>query len=268
MSQMVEEIDVDVDPMTAFTVFTDDFEQWWGDGHIDAWDSSRAVARRIEGGVGGRVVEVYVDDELELARITVWEPGTRVTWKSSVDDVTIDVTFEAIANGTRVRVVGSVPDGGVGAAGLSFVRMIPQWLPRHLARRAAGVTRPDLNRLHVVVRYEKPVAAAHWLVDVLGFEQTGDLPATDDGDAFSWVELRVGGSSILLWPLEGERAGAPTHDVWVYVDDLDEAFDRVEKAGTTIVEPIKHHGFKRFVCADPEGNVWSLLQARPTMGSS
>jgi uncharacterized glyoxalase superfamily protein PhnB len=262
---MVEEIEVDVDPMTAFTVFTDEFDQWWGDGHIDAWDSSRKIGRRIDGGVGGRVVEVYVDEELELARITVWEPGTRVVWTSSVDDVTIDVTFEAIANGTRVRVIGSVPEGGRAGAGLSFVRMIPQWLPRHLDRRRVGTVRPPLSRMHVVVRYEKPVAAAHWLVAALGLEQTGDLPETDGPDAFPWVELRVGGSSVLLWPLEGERAGSPTHDVWIYVDDLDASFARAEKMGATIIEPIHHHGFRRFVCADREGNHWSLLQAPPTM---
>ncbi len=50
---MSEAIDVDVDPMTAFTVFTDEFADWWGNGPIDAWDSSRVVGRRIEPGVGG-----------------------------------------------------------------------------------------------------------------------------------------------------------------------------------------------------------------------
>ena len=39
-------IDVDVDPMTAFKVFTDEFDQWWGNGPIDAWDSSRCIGRR------------------------------------------------------------------------------------------------------------------------------------------------------------------------------------------------------------------------------
>ena len=56
MPTMSETVDVDVDPMTAFTVFTDEFEQWWGNGPIDAWDSSRVVSRRIEPGVGGRQI--------------------------------------------------------------------------------------------------------------------------------------------------------------------------------------------------------------------
>ena len=50
-------IDVDVDPMTAFTAFTDEIDQWWGNGPIDAWDSSRCIGRRFEPGVGGRLLE-------------------------------------------------------------------------------------------------------------------------------------------------------------------------------------------------------------------
>ena len=55
-------VDVDVDPITAFTAFTDEIEQWWGNGPIDAWDSSRCIGRRLEPGVGGRLLEVYADE--------------------------------------------------------------------------------------------------------------------------------------------------------------------------------------------------------------
>ena len=30
MTSMTETIDVSTDPMTAFTAFTDEFDQWWG----------------------------------------------------------------------------------------------------------------------------------------------------------------------------------------------------------------------------------------------
>ena len=62
-------IDVGVDPMTAFTAFTDELDQWWGNGPIDAWDSSRCIGRRLEPGVGGRLLELYEDDALELGRV-------------------------------------------------------------------------------------------------------------------------------------------------------------------------------------------------------
>ena len=118
---MSESVDVEVDPMTAFEVFTQELDQWWGNGPIDAWDSSLSVARRLEPGVGGRLLEVYPDDVLELGRLTVWEPGARVSWTSSVDDVTIDVTFHPLDGGhTRVRVDGTATGPHAGA-GFSFV---------------------------------------------------------------------------------------------------------------------------------------------------
>src|ERR1051325_5171452 len=120
MPAVTETIDVAVDPMRAFTAFTDEFDQWWGNGPIDAYDTWRLVERRIEGGVGGRLVEDYGDEERVTGTITIWEPGARLAWTTR-NDVTIDVTFEAHAAGTRVRVIGTVPDGVEGTADLSMV---------------------------------------------------------------------------------------------------------------------------------------------------
>jgi uncharacterized glyoxalase superfamily protein PhnB len=253
-------VDVDVDPMTAFTVFTDEFEQWWGNGPIDAWDSSRVIGRRIEPGVGGRLLELYADDALELGRVTVWEPGIRLAWQSSVDDVVIDVRFETIGGGTRVTVEGSVPEGGTGRGGLAFVRMTPQWLPRYLARRETP--RPELSRLNIIIRYARPIAAARWLGRAFGLEATADIPEADD-ERSTWIELRVGNGSIIVDRLAGDPNGV-THQPFVYVDDVDAHFARATASGATIVEPIKHHGFRAYVVDDLEGRRWTFAQARPT----
>jgi uncharacterized glyoxalase superfamily protein PhnB len=254
-------IDVEVDVMTAFTAFTDELDQWWGNGPIDAWDSSRCIGRRLEPGVGGRLLELYQDDALELGRVTVWEPGARVCWQSSVDDVVIEVSFEPIAAGTRVRVDGVVPDGAIGGAGLSFVRMTPEWLPKWIQRRPAP--RPELSRLNVIVHYEKPVAAAHWLCDAFGFETSTSLP-DDDVEGFTWIEIRVGNGAVMLYPAVGDATGV-THQPFVYVDDLEAHFADASASGATIIEPIKHHGFKAYVAEDLEGRRWTFAQARPTM---
>jgi uncharacterized glyoxalase superfamily protein PhnB len=259
--KVTSSIDVDVDPHTAFTAFTAEIDQWWGNGPIDAWDSSRCIGRRLEPGVGGRLLELYEDDALELGRVTVWEPGERVCWQSSVDDVVIEVSFDPTARGTRVRVDGIVPDGQVGAAGLSFVRMTPEWLPRWITRRPAP--RPELSRLNVVVHYARPVAAARWLHDVFGFESTTSLPEHDSDD-FTWIEIRIGNGAVILYPADGEASGV-THQLFVHVDDLDAHFARASAAGATIVEPITHHGFRSYVAADLEGRRWTIAQARPTM---
>jgi uncharacterized glyoxalase superfamily protein PhnB len=263
---MTEIVEVDVDPMTAFTVFTGEFEQWWGNGPIDAWDSSRAIGRRIEAGVGGRLLELYPADALELGRITVWEPGARVSWTSSVDDVTIDVTFEPLAGGgTRVRVDGTAT-GPKAGDGFSFVRMTPQWLPRHLARGRAGRTRPPLGPLHVVLRYRRPAATARWLADAFGFEPTGDLPEHEPDPAHTWLELRVGDGSgaVILWTLDADTAvSGGDHLPWVFVDDLDAHFAHAQTAGAEVVSPIVHHGFRSYTAADCEGRHWIFAQSPP-----
>ncbi len=74
MTSMTESIDVDTDPMTAFTIFSDEFDQWWGRGPIDAYDTWRLVGRRIEGGVGGRLVEDYGSQIVMVPMTRSWSP--------------------------------------------------------------------------------------------------------------------------------------------------------------------------------------------------
>jgi hypothetical protein len=263
---MSEAVDVGVDPATAFTVFTEEFEQWWGNGPIDAMDSSRLAGRRIEPGVGGRLLELYPDDALEVGRITVWEPGARVSWTTS-DDVTIDVTFEPLdSGGTRVRVTGTAT-GPDARAGFSFVRMTRQWLPRYLDRRAAGRVRPPLGRFHVVLRYARPAATARWLADAFGLEPTGDIPTDEPAPEHLWIELRTGdgAGAVILWGLEdGGEVSATDHLPWIFVDDLDAHLAQAEAAGATIVSPIVLHGFRSYTAADCEGRHWIFAQAAPT----
>ena len=197
MTSMTASIDVDTDPMTAFTVFTNEFDQWWGRGPIDAYDTWRLVGRRIEAGVGGRLVEDYGDEEQVTGTITIWEPGVRLAW-TTPSLVTIEVTFEARASGTRVSVTGTVGDGVDGTSELSMVRMAPQWFPRHLDRRSRGASVPDYGRMHLVLRSASPTATARWLADVFHLEPTADIPDQDGDPDHTWIEFRVGNSFIVL----------------------------------------------------------------------
>ena len=149
---MTSSIEVAVDPATAFEVFTEELDCWWIQGPINFFDTARAYYMRMEPGVGGRIVEVYDEktgDGLELARITVWEPGERVAWTSSLDDVEIDVRFERTAGGTEVQVQATIPEGrsgqgrnGVGAhdPGLAD-RLDPQARPGPPRAAAPGAAR-------------------------------------------------------------------------------------------------------------------------------
>ena len=120
------EVEVAVDPDTAFAAFTEELDLWWVRGPINHFAGGRAMAVRCEPGVGGRLLEVYEDDALELGRITAWEPGKRLSWRSSVDDVNIDVSFAPAGDGCLVRVEASVPAGGQDRGGTAWVRVTPK----------------------------------------------------------------------------------------------------------------------------------------------
>lgn len=259
---MTEQIDVDVDPMTAFTAFTEEYDQWWERGPISAYESWRLVERRMEPGVGGRLVEDYGDDERILGTITIWEPGARLAWTTR-NDVTIDVEFSALASGTRVRVTGTVPDGVDGRSDLSMLRMAPQWFPRYLDRRARDETLPPFGRLHIALRSKTPSATARWLVDVFQLTHNGDLPEEDGDPDYTWIELRVGSSFVVIW---GGGGVVGTDSPFMYVDDLDAHFKHAEANGATIVSPIIEHGFRSYTAADCEGRHWVFAQSGPRIG--
>lgn len=263
MSTMSTEIDVAVGPERAFEAFTDEYDQWWGNGPIDAYESWRLVERRIEPGVGGRIVEDNGDQIRVLGTITEWDPGRRLAW-TTPSGVSYSVTFDATDTGTRVVVSAEVPHGADAVADLSMLRMAEQWFPRHLQRVQDGRDRPDLGRLHLVLRSPRPAGTARWLVDAFGLEPTGDLP-DHDGDAEStWIELRAGTGFVVLWC--DPEATPGTDSPFVYVDDLDAHLERAREAGATIVEPIAEHGFRAYTAADAEGRRWVFAQAGPRTG--
>jgi uncharacterized glyoxalase superfamily protein PhnB len=234
------------------------------------------VAMRCEPGVGGRLLEVYDDaagDALELGRITVWEPGKRLAWHSSLDDVSIDVSFAPAGDGCVVRVQASIPPGGQDRGGTAWVRVTPKWFGPWCARRDSGPREArDLARLALGVSYARPAAAARWLADAFGFTSPDPLPEGADplpetGHGHPWIEFRLGNSSLMIFKLEAEPQAHPlTHVPWVYVDDVAGHYERARTGGATIVTELgSPWGLPFYVAADPEGNRWTFAQARPTM---
>src|SRR5438034_724188 len=124
------QVEVAVDPDTAFMVFTDELDLWIVRGPINMHHATRPSAFRFEPGVGGRLVEVFEDGEngtREVGRITIWEPGKRVGWQSATDDVHTDVHFEPTGGGTIVRVEARIPTNGKDRGGTAWVRVVPAW---------------------------------------------------------------------------------------------------------------------------------------------
>lgn len=272
------EVHVAADPSTAFKAFTEEIDLWWVRGPINFWsDGGRVVEVRCEPGVGGRLMEVLdnrdAGDVLELARITVWEPGARLAWSSSLDDVQTEVRFAPTEDGTRVTVEHVVPAGGRDEGGTAWSRVVPRWFAAWCAKRdRVPHEQIDIARLSLGVYYARPAAAARWLAQVFGFEPTTDLPEGPDplaeGDyGFPWIEFRIGNAVLNVFKLDAERASeVRTHVPWVYVDDLEAHFAHAKRNGAAIVEEIHPYpGSSVYVADDLEGNRWTFSQARPTM---
>ena len=272
------EVEVAIDPTTAFKAFTEEMDLWWVRGPINFWaDGGRVAEVRCEPGVGGRIVEVLDDpatgDVLERARITLWEPGARLAWASPLDDVLTEVSFVAVAGGTRVRVEHVIPAGGRDRGGTAWSRVVPKWFGAWCASRdRVAHQQIDIARLSLGVYYARPAAAARWLAQAFGFESIDELPAGQDplpeGEyGHPWIEFRIGNAVLNVFKLEGGRVGeVRTHVPWVYVDDLEAHFAHAKGNGATIVEEIHPYpGSSVYVADDLEGNRWTFSQARPTM---
>ncbi|TDD26993.1 bleomycin resistance protein [Kribbella turkmenica] len=256
-------VEVDVDPATAFRIFTEEIDLWWVRGPINFWDSARVVEVRIEPGVGGRYLEVYATppgDALERGRITVWEPGAVFAYRSSVDDTETRITFDPVDGGTRVTVVESLVEGGTKAvyAWPNVLHWFPAWVSR---RDSAPRTPRELDRLAIALHYGDPAAAARWLHTVFGLDSWDKIPA--EGQNPSWIELHVGSAAILLFKRTENRSVGLDHETWVYVDDLDAHFARSTSSGAKILSEIHQHGYRRYEAEDHEGHRWVFAQARP-----
>lgn len=269
------DVEVAVDPVTAFTAFTDELDLWWVRGPINAYGADRLVEMRCEPGIGGRLIEIYDRDSgegLELARITAWEPGKHLAWQSSLDDVMIDVRFDPSDRGTIVRLEASIPEGGADEGGSSFVRVAPRWFAAWVAKR--DVTTRELHdraRFALTLHYARPLAAARWLAAAFGFESPNALPEgddpPDDGESgHAWIEFHVGNCSLMVDKVAGPPADHAqlTHVPWVFVDDLAAHLARARDNGATIVEGITTDGFASYVAMDLEGRTWRFAAARPT----
>lgn len=274
MRSIAASVLVGVDPSTAFMAFTEEMDLWWVRGPINYFDAARVVGMRCEPGVGGRIVEVYDEETgegLERARITVWEPGRRLAWKSSLDDVDIEVRFAPSERGTDVTVEATIPVGGVDRGGTSWLRVVPSWFGAWCTRReVAPRPQPELARLSVGLYYAKPADAARWLASVFGLQSPGPLPDMPDPlpegkYGHPWIEFRIGNCSLMVLKA-GEGCPSPippTHETWVFVDDLDDHLARGQASGAKILQGIRQSGYRAYRAEDLEGHRWVFAQARP-----
>ncbi|HVS62392.1 MAG TPA: VOC family protein [Thermoanaerobaculia bacterium] len=125
-----------------------------------------------------------------------------------------------------------------------------------------------LELVAVVVHDYQP--AIDFFTKVLQFDLVEDLPSTtNDGRPKRWVVVRPPGAQtgILLSRADGERQAAVVGEqfggrvgLFLRVDDFDETYDRLVRAGVEFVSPPRAEPYGRIaVFLDIAGNRWDLL---------
>ena len=99
---------VAVDPATAFAIFTAEIGAWWKPKVPGLFRRGRNGILKFD---SGRLLEIDNHGEpFEIGRVLAWEPARRlvVEWRQEGfapgDRTEVEVSFEAVATGTRVTV--------------------------------------------------------------------------------------------------------------------------------------------------------------------
>ncbi len=107
--------------------------------------------------------------------------------------------------------------------------------------------------------------AIEFYKDAFGAEEMVRMPGPDGKVAHA--ELQIGDSKLMLsdpFPQSNVRPpterGGPTASVFLYVEDVDSAFDQATRAGATVTSPLEDMfwGDRFGTVTDPFGHVWSL----------
>jgi uncharacterized glyoxalase superfamily protein PhnB len=124
--------------------------------------------------------------------------------------------------------------------------------------------------IYPTFRYRDAETMIEWLERAFGFAVEQKFMS---GATVGHAELSLGSSIIMLGEARddaygrmvagpGEPGGKSTY---VAVDDVDAVYKTAKAAGAKILEePVdRDYGGREFICADPQGNVWSFGTYRP-----
>ena len=135
------------------------------------------------------------------------------------------------------------------------------------------MTEANRSRLALTMRYERAAEAIEFLCDAFGFQRQAVFEGAEPG-SIQHAQLTFPGGMVMLSSvsddstneynrttaqpreLDGRNTSAP----YIIVDDADAHCVRSKAAGATIVRDIQSedYGGRDYVCADPEGFVWTF----------
>jgi PhnB protein len=102
--------------------------------------------------------------------------------------------------------------------------------------------------------------------EAFGAQERFRMP-TPDGKSIAHAEMKIGDSVFMLGEeMPGNECGSPQSlggtavGFYIYVQDVDDAFDRAVSAGGTIKHRVENMfwGDRTGTVADPSGHIWTL----------
>jgi PhnB protein len=119
----------------------------------------------------------------------------------------------------------------------------------------------NMPRITAYLLYHDVVAALDWLTRTFGFKERMRMKGPDGVVSHGEIELADG--VVMMGRPDGayknpKQLGQATQMLYVYVDQVDQHFERAKKAGAKILkEPEdQFYGDRRYAAEDPEGHHW------------
>ncbi len=109
---------------------------------------------------------------------------------------------------------------------------------------------------------------------VLGFRRKLMLPGP--GGRIMHAEMVYAGCTLMLGPESPQRGmkspaslGGTPVSMFVYVEDVDSAFERAQQHGATVLVPVNDQffGCRTFVMLDPDGHQWMVATQKQEMSA-
>jgi uncharacterized glyoxalase superfamily protein PhnB len=130
-----------------------------------------------------------------------------------------------------------------------------------------------MQTIFPALRYNDARGAIEWLCATFGFVEVFSVP--ESGQFVRHAQLKVGTNIIMLGSVRSDEGiaspatlGAATQALCVYVDDIDQHFERARSMGAGVSEPPQatDFGSREYHVRDLEGHPWTFGTYLPSVG--
>ena len=125
---------------------------------------------------------------------------------------------------------------------------------------------PGIQRLTPRLAYDDPQAAINFLETAFGFPERAESRLEGPNGSIIVAEVQIGDAYLMIGRsgahgmASPRQTGAPTLNLIVYVDDIDQHHEQARAAGAVIVSELadQYWGDRRYEAQDCEGHLWSF----------